>query len=161
MNGGSNLRDPRCKVTCVGNPMRGDDGAGPAVAELLRGHRLPGIEISVHSGETMDLLEAWAGAHEVYLVDAVSSGAPPGYIHRFELDSDELPRGWQSACSTHGMGLAEAIELGRALRKLPRRLIVYGIEVGQLDHGAPLSEPVEAAVQQVAEAIRQDLETGG
>lgn len=161
MSGGSHPRDPRCRVTCVGNPMRGDDGAGPAVAELLRRKQLPGIEISVHTGETMDLLEAWCGACEVYLVDAVCSGSTPGHIHRFELDTSELPRGWRSACSTHGIGLAEAIELGKALRKLPRRLVVYGIEAGRLDHGAQLSEPVAAAVHAVAEAIKQDLEKGG
>jgi hydrogenase maturation protease len=54
---------------------------------------------------------------------------------------------------THAFGLAAAVELSRALNRLPRRLVLVGIEAGGLEHGEPLSAPVSAAVQPATEAI--------
>ena len=56
-----------------------------------------------------------------------------------------LPRG-ALGMSTHGFGLAEALELARALGQLPRRCIVYAIEGASFETGAPLSPEVAAAV---------------
>ncbi len=47
---------------------------------------------------------------------------------------------------THGFGLAGAIELARALDRLPARLVVVGVEAVGFEHGAPLSGPVRAAI---------------
>ena len=56
--------------------------------------------------------------------------------------------------STHALGVAEAIELGRALGRLPRRLLVFGIEGGSFDAGAGLSPEVERAVGQLTDELR-------
>jgi hydrogenase maturation protease len=59
--------------------------------------------------------------------------------------------------STHGFGLAEAIELARALDQLPPRCVVYAVEAGSVVVGAPLSPPVAAAVPAVAARIREEI----
>ena len=65
------------------------------------------------------LMDAWEGAETVWLVDAVSSGAQAGAVHRVDASEEELPARLFRA-STHHFGLAEAVELARALGRLPR-----------------------------------------
>ncbi|MGB8649776.1 MAG: peptidase M52, partial [Mycobacteriales bacterium] len=54
---------------------------------------------------------------------------------------------------THALGLAAAVELARVLDRLPRRLVVVGVEAADFAHGAPLSAPVAAAVDHAAAAV--------
>jgi hydrogenase maturation protease len=82
----------------------------------------------------------------------VRSGQEPGKIHRFAAHAHELPAAHFS-CSTHGFGPAQAVELGRALGRLPRRLIAYGIEAGDLQVGNGLSPEVARAAGEVAGRI--------
>ena len=58
---------------------------------------------------------------------------------------------------THAFGLAETIELARALDRLPARLLVYGIEGACFEAGDELSPPVRAAVDAVREELRERL----
>jgi hydrogenase maturation protease len=62
--------------------------------------------------------------------------------------------------STHAFGVGDAVELSRALGRLPGRLVVYGVDGSDFAAGAALSGPVETAVDGVVEAILRDLEDG-
>jgi hydrogenase maturation protease len=125
-------------VIGVGNPTRGDDGAGPETARRLDP---PGVIVSA----PFELMDLWGRADEVVIVDAARSGAPPGTIHRFDVGQGALPTGLLSA-STHSLGVADVVELARALGQLPSHVLVYGIEAGDVSHGDVLSPEVEAAV---------------
>lgn len=138
-------------VIGVGNPDRGDDGAGPAVVALLE---LEGVEVRRARGEATELLQLFAGRELVYVVDAVVSGQPPGSLHR--LDGHELPP-FMRCTSTHGLGLAEAVELARVLGSLPPRLVVLGIEAAQLRVGDEMSAPVRRAVECLARGLQEEL----
>jgi hydrogenase maturation protease len=144
-------------VIGIGNPMRGDDAAGVAVAERLRPRVPVGVEVIACNEEPSRLMEAWDGADRVVLVDSVSSGAPPGMLHRFDADEEPVPaRAFRS--STHAIGIAETIELARALGRLPRRVRVYGVEAGGFATGASLTPDVEAAVAFLVKDVLADLE---
>lgn len=144
-------------VIGVGNDYRSDDGVGLAVAERLRGRTPAGVEIVTCAQEPSRLIDAWQDAEAVFVVDAASSGEEPGTLHRFDASAEPIPeRVFRS--STHAFGVGEAIEFARALRKLPERVIVYGIEGGVFAAGAALSAPVAAAVEQAAEAVLDDVE---
>ena len=97
------------------------------------------------------MLEIWDGAALAVVVDAVSSGAEPGTVHRFDAVAAPLPARLRTSTSTHAVGLTEAIELARALGRLPDRLIVYGIESGRFEAGAALTPAVRAALDAVVE----------
>jgi hydrogenase maturation protease len=139
-------------VIGLGNTWRSDDGAGPAVAR----HLGDDPRVRVHEGEPVALIEAWHGAAEVLVVDAVSSGAPPGTVHRLDGLAAPLPAELAHD-STHAFGLGETIELARALERLPARLLVYGIEGERFTAGDELSPAVEAAVQEVTREVRMRL----
>jgi len=87
------------------------------------------------------------------LVDTVRSGAAPGTIHRVEVTDRPIPASLRSSSSTHAVGVGQAIELARALGRLPTRPVVYGIEGASFDAGAALSGDVAAAVVRVADAV--------
>jgi hydrogenase maturation protease len=149
---------PRMIVLCIGNPQRGDDAAGQAVARALRAS-LVDAEIIEEEGEATRVLARLEGADAAYIVDACVSGAEPGDIRRYDVSAGPLPRAAFGA-STHGFGLAEALELARALGVLPSRCVVYAIEGETFDVGASLSPAVAAAVGKIADQLRADILRG-
>ncbi|KAF0135018.1 MAG: hydrogenase maturation protease [Methylocystaceae bacterium] len=146
---------PRIIVLCIGNPQRGDDAAGRAVAHALKA-LLVDVEIIEEEGEATRVLARLEGADAAYIVDACVFGAKPGDIRRFDVGTGPLPRAAFGA-STHGFGLAEALELARALGVLPPRCIVYAIEGKIFDIGASMSPAVAEAVDIVAGRLRADI----
>jgi hydrogenase maturation protease len=146
----------RCVVLGIGNLDRGDDAAGRAVAWHLRSFSPANVEILEHDGEGTALLARLDGAAVAFLVDASASRAAPGTIRRFDVTATPLPD-LALGLSTHGFGLATAIELARALDQLPPRCVIYTIEGGLFEPGAPLSPPVQAAVAEVARRLRAEI----
>jgi hydrogenase maturation protease len=143
-------RRPRLTlVVGIGNEWRRDDAAGLVVARRLRAAAPSGVRVVEREGEPTDLLDTLAGADEAVVVDAVSSGAPPGTIHRLDTADAPLPSSLFGG-STHALGLAEAVELGRALDRLPGRLIVYGVEGRNFSAGQGLGPEVARAAEALA-----------
>ena len=146
-------------VIGIGNPDRGDDAVGLAVARRVRDAAPADVTVAELDGDQLKLLDAWDGADEVYVVDAVCSGGRPGATYRFDASG---PLGTRFAHrGTHTFSLAEVIELARALRRLPTRLAGYGIEAATFTLGAGLSPEAEAAAGAVAGQILDELTGGG
>jgi hydrogenase maturation protease len=142
-------------VIGVGNEYRRDDGVGPAVVTRLRRRGLPGVRLEECDGETGRLLELWRDATLVVIVDAVRTEHPqPGRVHRRSL---RHPAVVGRAASSHSSDLGGAVELARALGRLPQVLLLYAVEAGDTSFGAGLSPPVAAAVDRVADEIARDL----
>lgn len=151
-----NKPDKIILVIGIGNPFRQDDAVGLHIARELRKSVQEEISVVEKNGEATELMEAMENAEAVILIDAVQSGAEPGTLHRFDVSTNPLPKNCFS-CSTHNMGLAESIELARALNRLPETVIVYGIEGDCFDPGEKLSQPVSKAVEKTAEKILRDI----
>ncbi|MFO1102395.1 MAG: hydrogenase maturation protease [Methylocystis sp.] len=145
----------RIVALCIGNPQRGDDGAGRAVALTLRAS-LDGVDIIEEEGEATSVLAQLEGADAAFIVDACLSGAAPGEIRRFDVSAAPLPQ-MAFGASTHSFGLAEALELARALGVLPARCVVYAIEGENFTIGATMSPKVAAAAEIVADRLRAEL----
>jgi len=147
-------------VIGIGNRLRGDDGIGPIVVDLLRAGHRDAIDTTVVAGDLSDLAMRWVAGQTVVIVDAMVSGRDPGTVIVFDgptlSGSDQL-------LSSHGIGLADAIALARAIGRLPRSLTIVGIEGRAFEPGDPVSEPVRAAatvaVDRVA-ALTGDREVG-
>ncbi|MGZ9140550.1 MAG: hydrogenase maturation protease, partial [Nitrospira sp.] len=60
--------------------------------------------------------------------------------------------------SSHAIGISEAVEIARAMGSLPATVIVYGVEVGNVEAGRPLSPPAAKALDEVVERIVQECE---
>jgi hydrogenase maturation protease len=148
---------PRAVVIGVGNVYRGDDGAGPEVARRVRALAPGWVEVWEHDGGAPDLLDLWEGADLAVVVDAVSSAElAPGHIHRLEVSGSSGVEPSPSV-SSHSSSPGEAIELARALDRLPPRLLLYGIGARSFSFGLGLSPEVEAAITDVTERVVQEL----
>ena len=152
----SNETDTTPWIIGVGNALRGDDGAGAAVVSQLRAADIPAYNFD---GDGAELMEMWVGQPQVIVIDAASSGAPPGTLHRFDATFDVLPKNFFRH-STHQFGVAEAVEMARTLDRLPGQLIVYGVEGADFTLGAPLSPDVQNAVLDVVGRIKSDIGHG-
>ncbi len=142
-------------VACLGNPDRGDDGFGPAVAQLLKGMLPASATLIVRSGDMLSLIEDFSGFDAIFCVDAAAPIGTPGRIHR--LAADELPRELLLA-STHGFGLADAIELARTLYRAPAEIAIFAVEGSCFDAGAPMTLAVAAAAEETARRIAAEVE---
>ncbi len=143
-------------VIGIGNPDRGDDAAGVRVVERLRSLAPPGVRLETVGGDLLTLLDLWAGAESVVLVDAMVSGAEAGSVRRLDASDRGLREQLGTFVSSHAFGLGDAIELARNLGRLPERLVVYGVEADQIGPGAPLSDAVARAIPVVAEEILEE-----
>jgi len=146
-------------VIGIGNQFRRDDGVGIAVARTVRALRLPGVEVHERCGEGTDLIALWCDRSLVFVIDATSSGAPVGTVHRFELAAGQDGGGPPAQIfrgTSHKIGLGEAIELGKLLGQLPSQLVIYGIESAEFRDGVGLSPLVEQAAAEVVARIAAD-----
>ena len=141
------------RVIGLGNAWRGDDAAGLACLAALRGRVPADVALIDSDGDPAALLEQLSGAELVYLIDACCSGNVPGTVHRVDVAHHRLclPNG---ATSSHGLGLATALELARTFGQVPAQCQVFAIEAGDCTLGAPLCAAVRTAVARVAQDIR-------
>ena len=145
-------------IVGAGNAFRRDDAAGLATARRLRGAlgALSGdIRVLAKEGDFASLLDDWQGAEAVVVIDATSSGSEPGTIRRYDAHERPLPSAF-SRSSTHSFGVAEAVELARALGRLPARVVVFGIEGRDFTPGEGLSPDVDAAVDEVVRRVTDE-----
>ena len=146
-------------VIGIGTPDHGDDAAGLLVAERVRAAASPRtVTVRELVGDQLSLLDLWGDAREVYVIDAVRSGAPPGTVYRFD-GADHLTSQFATT-STHAFGLADVIGLARALGELPVRLVGYGIEGALWKPGDPVSPQVMEAVGTVSRRLCLELRVG-
>ena len=138
------------RILCCGNADRGDDAAGVRVAERLREL---GVPTEICSGEACALMDAWSGAQDVIVIDAVRTGAAPGTVHVWDACESKIPN--HASPSTHALGVGQAIELTRALDKLPGRLRVFGIEGASFEVGSTACVQVEEAAEGLARRLAE------
>ena len=150
----------RILVIGVGNAYGGDDAVGPIVAQRLTKRAPAHITVTEHLGDGAALMGLWQGARAVIVIDAASSGAPAGTVHRFAAHDVPLPAKMMRH-STHAFGVPEAIEMSRALNQLPPRLIVFAIEGRKFAAGAAVSPEVEASVPVVIDLLLREIDTLG
>jgi hydrogenase maturation protease len=132
----------------VGNLDRGDDGVGVVVAGLA-GSR-SGVSVRTVN-DPFDIVDAWGYADRAVVVDATRGATAPGEVTVLDVGEGSFPPAFPSS-SSHGLGLADAVALGKALGRLPRHLVVIGIE-GEAFDGVGLSTHVAASVDRAVEAV--------
>lgn len=149
----------RTLVVGLGNPILGDDGVGWRVAEQVR-ERVDTTDVDVLclSLGGLALMEHLTGYRRAIIVDAMTTGAPIGTLHRIngrEVDGggDELRI--QHTASVHDLSLSVALAMGRELGlDLPTDIQVVGVEATpEFDFGETLSDEVGRAIPAAIHAV--------
>ncbi len=150
-------REHSTLILGLGNPLRGDDGIGPAVVEWLRSQGLPPGTLALDGGTAgLDLVLTMMGYRRVLIVDAAELGGTPGTWACFRPDPAHVETA-EPTLSMHQAGLAEALALAAALRVLPEEVIVFGVQPAQTGWAPGLSAEVQAVVPVVGREILRCL----
>ena len=149
----------KLRVLGISSPF-GDDQLGWEVVKLLQ--QCPALnqftsdqlQFICCDRPGMHLLELMRDANTVFLIDAVKTDSVCGTLHRFKNQEIETVN---SPLSSHALGVANAIKMGRALDELPSNLILYGIEIGDTYDQSHLSKHIIKAVKTLSEQITNDI----
>jgi len=150
------------KIIGLGNAFAGDDAVGNMVARQLLPYQGPSVSIQEGGLAGLNLLHDMEETKTLILIDAVHSQAEAGTIVRFTVPRDldtigQLTWG-SSTASTHSFGLGEALTLANTLELLPPQVILYGIELGHIHPGEPLSPQVSRAIPLVVfRIVKEEL----
>jgi hydrogenase maturation protease len=146
-------------VIGIGQSLRGDDGAGPEAVRRwstdFPPSALNGLSVRIEVLDTpgLELIDHLQGCDAALLVDAVSTGKPPGTVSVFSAVPDTSLTAAEK--TAHGFGVAETLALARrAGERLPGRILLIGIEGEQYELGKGLSASVERAIANAAGAIQ-------
>jgi hydrogenase maturation protease len=148
----------KISIVGIGNLLMGDDGVGIHAVQLLNSMSLP-EHVEVHDCDTNAflLLEAIDGKDKAIIIDAYKNGGEPGTIKRFVIDPENLPEG-DMKLSLHDMDFFEGLKMGLiADFKLPKEIVVIGVEPERMEVGVELSPKVKAALPKIIERVKAEL----
>ncbi len=149
------VRSERVLVAGVGNVLRGDDGFGPAVTELL--NDLPeGVDvIETGIGGVALLQEMMAGCTGLILIDAVERNAPPGTVFAITpeiMEAEHVP-------DVHLANPSRVLSMAKTMGVLPDRVMIVGCQpadnMEELDQG--LSPEVQRALAVAVSKIEETV----
>jgi hydrogenase maturation protease len=145
------MSTPRVRVIALGNPMASDDGAAMEAARRVA-HR-DGVEIVLAGRPGAGLLDLLDPSIATVLVDVIRLGARAGSV--VEMALADVPGATidREPITSHGFGVAQALELAQVLdRPLPRGIFV-GVGGRVFDPGTELSADVAGAVEDLVTAV--------
>jgi hydrogenase maturation protease len=148
---------PWCLVLGIGNPLRGDDGAGAAVVDRLLREAVPertGIRLVPQL--TPELAEPVGRACRVVFVDA-SVDVPPGAVSVacVAADCHAPPR------FTHALAPGELLAMAGAIGGRAPAAFLVSIGAESFDAGQGLTGTVRRSVAGAATVVRQLLREPG
>jgi hydrogenase maturation protease len=145
---------PPILIIGIGNLIRGDDGLGPRLIDLLNQQPLPAeIEALAVQQLTLDLVETLSQASLVIFVDA-RLGAPPGQIECRDIQPDSSLQ----VANTHFFDPHTLLAATQALYRHHPRGLIFTVTTQAFDYTQELSAPVQAALPALARQITQAIE---
>jgi hydrogenase maturation protease len=136
------------RIVGLGSPF-GDDRVGWRVVELLEGRLSQEIELVALDRPGAALINWMQEIDHLILVDAVSSGAPPGTLIKIDPAQLETSGG---RLTSHDLALAATLRLAASLGCLPARTDIYGVEISG-HTGEALSGVAESAAAELASVV--------
>ncbi len=148
-------------VIGCGNLNRCDDAVGVMIAqklqEMFRETNFSNLHIYDCGTAGMEVMFQARGSQKLIIVDACSTGSPPGTVYKVPGEElEELP---EASYSLHDFRWDHALAAGRKIFKenFPDDVTVYLIEAENLGLGLEISFSLQPAVQQVINSIQQDI----
>ena len=151
----------RVLVVGLGNDLMGDDGVGlEVVRRLAAAGPWPGVRIVEAGSDSLVLAELWAGEEEVWLVDALLGGAPPGTVRL--LEHDELLALPQRHATAHHLSLPENLRwLALAHPGLASvRYRLWGVEPSRVEPVSGFSAEAAAGAAVLVRRLATALDDG-
>ena len=143
------LRDSSTIVLCIGNILKGDDGAGPLVYERLKSANVTAGLVDAGTVPENYIQRIIKKAPQaLIIVDAVDFGAEPGTIEIFAPDRlDSI------VISTHTLSPRLFVDVIR--RSIQPDVYFIGIQPEQTQLGRPVSAAVNMAIEKLSGVLAE------
>ncbi len=146
MTGNNNL------IIGIGNELRGDDGLGIIAVNELK-ERFPDLaEYCIEKDDPTRLIDRWDGK-DLIIIDAIQNERLATGTLYLVRSLDELLVQEEKLYSSHGIGLKQALELGKCLQKLPTSCFFIGASGKDWKLGASLSTKVNRLLPIVTSTV--------
>ena len=149
-------RSPRITVLGVGNLLLKDEGIGVHLIQKLAGNVNNKVDL-IDAGTSPELLSLLDGnIDKLIVVDAVKAGNAPGTIYRFSpdnVDVDPTPR-----FSLHDIGVLDSLKSMALLNRLPKSIVIIGIEPKTISFGLDLSPEIEEKLPEIINLVLKEIE---
>ena len=139
----------------IGSP-HGDDQIGWIVVQELAAVMQGGVNAKA-ARQPLELLEWLHDVEYLIVCDACQSGGAAGTLSRWMWPTASLVT--QNRSGSHDLTLPFVLALAERLGKLPERVTVWGIELGNALPARPLSSEVRNAIPRIVQTIADDLIT--
>ena len=164
-SGNSCRKSGRVLVLGLGNVLLKDEGVGVHVAGQLQKQVLP-CNVEVVDGGTagLDVLLSRQGLDKLVVIDAMRAGKKPGTIYKARLKGTELDKltrifgqDRESKISLHQVGLIDALTCAEKMNCAPKRIVIIGVEAGEVDCGLELTEKVKQRVPEIINTVLEEI----
>ena len=120
----------------------------------------PNVEAIDCGSSGLRVLDALDGASKAIIIDAVKAGGKPGDVYRLGIEEVlEEERKLLKLISLHQFDLIAALRVGQltSVYKLPKDIVVIGVEPKALEFGLELSDEVKRAIPKAVELILEEV----
>ena len=146
---------PQKWVIGVGSP-HGNDQVGWLVADALWQDSPRDFRI-VKVSSPVDIISQTESVDCLWLCDACVGGSPEGTVWRWTWPDASLES--RQFSGTHDFDLCAALRLAEKLGKLPKQVVVWGVEIQACEISSEVSAPVMDAIPKIVQAMRKELQS--
>lgn len=137
------------KIIGIGNTLFSDEGVGvhllPYLEEALTD--FTNVEIIEGATDGMKLLEPVEEADYLIIIDAINAGKPAGEL--MMICNEEIPKYYGVKMSVHQIGFQEVLLAADLQERLPKEMIMFGIQPATLELGLELSHIVKTKIPEL------------
>lgn len=148
----------RIKIIGIGNTLYTDEGVGvhiiPYLEEALKDY--DGVEIIDGATDAMRLLEPVEEADYLIVIDAVNAGKPGGEL--IILRQEEIPKYYGVKMSVHQIGFQEVLFAAQLRDRLPKEMVLFGIQPYSLELNVGLSDIVRKKIPEVVSLVVEQVQ---
>lgn len=151
----------RALILGIGNIILGDEAVGVRAMEaVVAAYRLPEGVTAVDGGTSaMELLEDIADLDLLLVLDAILTDDPPGTVVR--LAGGQVPVFFRSKLSPHQISLADVLASLEFMGRLPKDVVVIGVQPEAMDLSLEMSPVVAAQVPRLVELTVAEFASRG
>ena len=148
-------------LVTIGNSLGGGDDMAASLCDVLPETALKDVCRFDLGSYTGFLAASLAGHKAAIIVDSTCNGTAPGTVSILDLTAMLDRAAPLKIESCHGFALADELRLAKRQGKLPRRIIFFGVEVGdQAATGQPIPNlKLSQSVRNLSFLVLKVLET--
>ncbi len=152
------LAGKKINIIGIGNTLYTDEGVGvhilPYLEEALAG--FDNVEIIDGATDAMRLLEPVEEADYLIIVDAVNAGKPGGEL--ITLRQEEIPKYYGVKMSVHQIGFQEVLLAADLRGRLPKEMVMFGVQPASLELNVGLSETVKEKIPELTASVVEQVQ---